>query len=355
MEQRIRFCTTRDGVRLAYAISGKGPALVRAPHWLTHLEYDWRSPVWRPWLEALSSRHTLVRFDPRGCGLSDREPAELSFEAWVSDLETVIEAAGLERFAVLGPSQGGPIAIAYAVRHPERVPKLVLHGSYVRGRLVRAGTPPPREVEEAETFVHLARIGWGTENPAFRQVFTMLFLPGGTPEQWRWFNDLSKVSASGETAARMLNVVHRIDVQALAPQMRVPTLVIHARGDARIPFEEGRLAASLIPGAQFLPLESANHVLLATEPAWSVFLAAFDDFLADAPGQGALSGELTAREREIVELIAQGIASPGLARRLTISPRSLRTHSTRIFDKMAVGTRAEAIVKAREAGFGRTP
>jgi pimeloyl-ACP methyl ester carboxylesterase/DNA-binding CsgD family transcriptional regulator len=353
MEQRIRFCTARDGTRLAYAISGKGPALVRAPHWLTHLEYDWRSPVWRPWLEALSSRHTLVRFDPRGCGLSDREAAELSFDSWVSDLETVVEAAGLERFALLGPSQGGPIALAYAVRQPERVTRLVLHGAYLRGRLVRASTP--HEVEEAETFVHLARVGWGTENPAFRQVFTTLFIPGGTPEQWRWFNDLSRVSASGEMAARILNVIQRLDVRPLASLLRVPTLVVHARGDARVPFEEGRLAASLIPGAQFLPLESANHVLLATEPAWSVFLAALDDFLADAPAQGALSGELTAREREIVELIAQGIANPGIARRLAISPHTLRNHITRIFDKLAVGTRAEAIVKAREAGFGRTP
>jgi pimeloyl-ACP methyl ester carboxylesterase len=353
MEQRIRFCTAPDGVRLAYAISGKGPALVRAPHWLTHLEFDWRSPVWRPWLEALSSRHTLVRFDPRGCGLSDREVADVSFESWVSDLETVIEAAGLERFALLGPSQGGPIALAYAVRQPERVTKLVLDGSYVRGRLVRASTPA--DVEEAETFLHVARVGWGTENPAFRQVFTMLFIPGGTPEQWRWFNDLSRVSASGEMAARILNVIQRIDVRALAPQLRVPTLVVHARGDARIPFEEGRLAASLIPGAQFLPLESANHVLLATEPAWPAFLAAFDDFLAGAPAEGRLAQEITAREREILELIAQGIANPGIAQRLSISPHTLRNHITRIFDKIGVATRAEAIVKAREAGFGRVP
>jgi DNA-binding CsgD family transcriptional regulator len=237
------------------------------------------------------------------------------------------------------------------VRHAERVTRLVLTGSYLRGRLARASTP--RDVEEAETFVHLARVGWGTENPAFRQVFTMLFIPGGTPEQWRWFNDLSRVSASGETAARILNMIQRIDVSDLAPQVRVPTLVIHSRGDARIPFEEGRLAASLIPGAQFLPLDSDNHVLIAGEPAWKVFFDAFDGFLAGAPAQGPLPAELTGREREILELIAQGLGNVAIAARLRISPHTLRNHISNIFDKLGVATRAEAIVKARDAGFGR--
>jgi DNA-binding NarL/FixJ family response regulator len=263
----------------------------------------------------------------------------------------VVDAAGLERFALLGPSQGGPIALAYAVRHPERVSRLVLSGSYLRGRLVRASTPS--DVEEAETFVHLARLGWGTENPAFRQVFTMLFIPGGTPEQWRWFNDLSRVSTSGEMAARILNMIQRIDARDLAPQVRVPTLVVHSRGDARVPFEEGRLAAGLIPGAQFLPLESANHVLLAGEPAWKPFFAAFDEFVAGAPAQADLPAELTGREREILELIAQGLGNVAIAARLRISPNTLRNHISNIFGKLGVETRAEAIVKAREAGFGR--
>src|SRR5712691_1078106 len=241
-----------DGARLAYATSGKGPALVRAPHWLTHIEFDWRSPVHRPWLEGLSKEHTLVRFDPRGCGLSEREVGDISFEAWVHDLEAVVDAAGLERFVLFGASQGGPIAVAYAVRHPERVTKLALHGTYARGRLVRASTP--RDLEEAETYVHLARVGWGSESPAFRQVFSMLFLPDAAPEQWRWFNDLSRVSTNGEMAARILNMLQRIDIRSLAPQLRAPTLVTHARGDQRIPFEEGRYLASLIPGAQFVPL-----------------------------------------------------------------------------------------------------
>lgn len=353
MEQRIRFCTAPDGVRLAYATSGKGPPLVRAPHWLTHLEFDGRSPVWRPWLQALGSHNTLLRFDPRGCGLSDREVGDLSFEAWVRDLETVVDAAGLDRFALLGASQGAPIAIAYAVRHPERVAKLVLHGGYARGRLARAHSP--RDAEEAETYVHLARVGWGTENPAFRQVFAMLFMPDGTPEQWRWFNDLSRVSASGETAARILQAIHGIDVQALCQQLRAPTLITHARGDARVPFEEGRLLAGLIPGAEFVPLETRNHILIDSDPAWPAFIGAVHGFLSGAPGESPLAAQLTGREREILDLIAQGLANPGIAERLGISPHTLRNHITNIFDKMGAATRAEAIVKAREAGFGRAP
>lgn len=359
MEQRIHFCSAPDGARLAYATSGTGPPLVRAAHWLTHIEFDWRSPVWRPWLEGLSRDHTLIRFDPRGCGLSDREVAELSFEAWVSDLEAVVDAAGLGRFALFGASQGGPIAIAYAVRHPERVTRLILYGAFARGRMVRASTA--RDAEEAETFVHLARVGWGTESPAFRQVFTTLFLPEGTPEQWRWFNDLQRVSTSGENAARLLDAFHHIDVRALCPQVRTPTLVLHAREDARIPFDEGRLLASLIPGAQFVPLESRNHILLASEPAWRDFMPAVDAFLAAAPAtpearDGADLGDaLTHREREILDLIAQGLANASISERLGISPNTLRNHITSIFDKIQAATRAEAIVKAREAGFGHGP
>ena len=353
MEQHIRFCTAPDGVRLAYATSGKGPALVRAPHWLTHLEFDWRSPVHRPWLEGLNRDHLLVRFDPRGCGLSERDVGDVSFGAWVQDLEAVVDAAGLERFVLFGASQGGPIAVDYAVRHPERVEKLVLHGAYARGRLVRASTP--RDEEEAETFLHLARVGWGTDNAAFRRVFAMLFLPEATPEQARWFDDLSRVSTDGDMVARMLGMLHRIDVRPLAPRVSTPTLVTHARGDQRIPFEEGRLLASLIPNAQLVPLETKNHILLPSDPAFAAFFAALRAFLGTqpAPKETLLEEGLTAREREILELIAQGLGNARISERLGISPNTLRNHITSIFGKMGAATRAEAIVKAREEGFGR--
>jgi pimeloyl-ACP methyl ester carboxylesterase/DNA-binding CsgD family transcriptional regulator len=353
VEQHIRFCTAPDGVRLAYATSGKGPALVRAPHWLTHIEFDWRSPVHRPWLEGLNRDHLLVRFDPRGCGLSERDVGDISFGAWVQDLEAVVDAAGLERFVLFGASQGGPIAVDYAVRHPERVEKLVLHGAYARGRLVRASTP--RDEEEAETFLHLARVGWGTDNAAFRRVFAMLFLPEATPEQARWFDDLSRVSTDGDMVARMLGMLHQIDVRPLAPRVSAPTLVTHARGDQRIPFEEGRLLASLIPNAQLVPLETKNHILLPSDPAFAAFFVALREFLGtqQAPKETLREEGLTTREREILELIAQGLGNARISERLGISPNTLRNHITSIFGKLGAGTRAEAIVKARDGGFGR--
>ncbi|MBE7555607.1 MAG: alpha/beta fold hydrolase [Anaerolineales bacterium] len=277
LAQQIRYCRTTDGVRLAYATVGQGPPLVKAANWLSHLEYDWQSPVWRHWLEGLTRQHTLVRYDERGSGLSDWQVDDFSFETWVQDLETVVEAAGLERFPLLGLSQGGPIAIAYAVRHPEKVSHLILYGSYARGRLKR--NLSPQQLEEVQTFLQLIKIGWGQENPAFRQVFTTLFMPDASLEQQHWFNDLQRMSASPENAMRIVAGFNTIDVRNLAAQVKAPTLVLHARSDARIPFDEGELVASLIPGARFVPLESKNHILLEHEPAWLQFLDEVHQFL----------------------------------------------------------------------------
>jgi pimeloyl-ACP methyl ester carboxylesterase/DNA-binding SARP family transcriptional activator len=276
-QQQIRFCTSSDGIRLAYATVGKGPALVKAANWLSHLEFDWTSPVWRHWLMGLSQDHTLVRYDERGCGLSDRNVNEFSLDAWVLDLETVVNALGLDRFPLFGMSRGGPIAIAYTARHPERVSHLILYGGFVHGRLRR--NLSPEQKEEAEVMHQLIRIGWGRENPAFRQVFTSMFLPEGTPEQLHAFNELQRASTSPEIAARIVIASNYIDVTDLAAKLDVPTLVLHANGDLRIPFEEGRLMAALIPGARFIPLESNNHILLETEPAWQQFLTEVHTFL----------------------------------------------------------------------------
>ena len=356
LSQQIRFCKSADGVRLAYATAGTGPPLVKAANWLSHLEHDWRSPVWRPFLEQLARRRTLVRYDERGSGLSDWSVTDLSFESWVRDLEAVVDAVGLERFPLLGISQGGPIAIAYAVRHPERVSHLVLYGSYARGMLQRDPTPLQRD--EATTLVGLARVGWGRETPAFRQVFTSLFIPDGTPEQLRWFNDLQRVSTSPENAARLIAELHRLDVRELAAKVGVPTLVLHARHDARIPYEEGRLLAALIPGARFVTLESRNHLLLEGEPALRQFMAEVDDFFDAVPDPVATAAtpsfpELTARESEVLELIARGLDNPVIAERLGISAKTLRNHITNIFFKLDVTSRAQAIVRARDAGLGR--
>jgi len=279
LEQRIQFCTAPDGVRLAYATSGTGPPLVKPANWMTHLEYDWESPVWRHWLRALSRDHTLIRFDERGNGLSDREVEDVSFEAWVRDLETVVDALGLERFPLFGISQGCAVAIAYAVRHPERVTKLVLYGGYAQGVIKRSKTP--EQLAETTMVMHGIPLGWGHDNPAFRMFFAARFLPEGTPEQMRWFSDLQRVTTSPEIGARLLSTAAQVDVLDLVPQVRVPTLVLHATRDAVATFSQGRKLAAMIPGARFVPLESPNHILLEHEPAWARFVDEVHRFLAD--------------------------------------------------------------------------
>jgi len=277
LSQSIRYCRTDDGARLAFAVSGDGPPLVKAANWLSHLEFDWQSPVLRPLLDAIGAGHTLVRYDERGCGLSERAVDDFSLDTWVRDLETVVDTLGLERFPLLGISQGGAVAIAYAVRHPDKVSHLILYGAYARGRLIR--DPSPRAREEEQALLEVVRQGWGQEDPAFRQIFTALFLPGGSAEQHRWFNDLQRISTSAENAARFLESFATLDVQSLARRVRSPTLVLHARGDARVAFDEGRLLASLIPGSRFVALESNNHILLGGEPAWEVFIHELHGFL----------------------------------------------------------------------------
>jgi len=276
LHQEIKFCTASDGVRIAYAVVGRGPPLVKAPNWLNHLEYDWESPVWRHLLHALASRHRLVRFDERGNGLSDWDVEDISLEAFVRDLEAVADAAGLDRFPLLGISQGCATSIAYAVRHPERVSRLVLYGGFARGRYCRGS---PGEAEKASAMVTLIRQGWGQENPAFRQFFTSSFLPEGSPEQMQWFNDLQKITTSAENAARIREACDRIDVTELLPRIAVPTLVVHCRDDAVQPFDEGRRMAAMIPDARFVALEGRNHLMLDHEPAWTRFRRELEDFL----------------------------------------------------------------------------
>ena len=282
LHQEIRFCTASDGTGIAYATVGQGPPLVKAANWMNHLEYDWQSPVWRHLLKELAKDHLLVRYDERGTGLSDRDVEDVSFEAFVRDLETVVDAAGLEGFALLGISQGCSVAIDYAVRHPERVTQLVFYGGYMRGRLKRGS---PTNVEQEQALASLLRVGWGQENPAFRQIFTTLFIPEGTAEQIQWFNDLMRMTVSPENAVRLRHTMNQIDVSHLAPDVAVPTLVLHARDDAIVPFEEGRRMAAMIPGARFVALEGRNHVILEDEPAWPRFLEEVRNFLG-AGGAG---------------------------------------------------------------------
>jgi pimeloyl-ACP methyl ester carboxylesterase/DNA-binding CsgD family transcriptional regulator len=345
LKQQIRFCRSYDGTRIAFAATGNGPALVRAPHWLTHLEYEWQSPIWRPWLTALSGGRSLVRMDERGCGLSDRGVDTISFEAFVRDLEAVVDAAGLERFALLGHSQGGAIALEYAARHPERVSQLVLLGTYARGRFKRS----PESRTEAEAQLKLVEFGWGGDDPSYRQFFASQFMPGATLEQLRHMSELQRVSSSASDAVRILRAFYDIDVSAQVPRVSCPTLVLHARGDLRVPFEEGRMLAATIPDARFVALESSNHILLEPEPAFGQLFEELQGFL----GNAASFGGLTAREAQILEQIAQGLDNAQIAARLELSEKTVRNHITSIFDKIGVESRAQAIVMARERGLGQ--
>jgi DNA-binding SARP family transcriptional activator/pimeloyl-ACP methyl ester carboxylesterase len=276
-DQEIHFAYSADGTRIAYAVVGQGPPLVKVANPLTHLQYDWGSPIWQHWIEALSRHFTLIRYDERGCGLSDRQVSNFSTQAWVNDLEAVVDDLGLTHFPIFGMSHGPSVAVAYAVRHPERVSHLICFGAYARGRFHRPLTPAQQE--EAEMLLSMVRVGWGQDNPAFRQVFATLFVPEGTPEQHNWFTELARVTAYAEKAAQMEQAFFDIDVSDLATQMHCPTLVLHSRGDQMVPFAEGRLLADLIPQARFVPLESNNHVLLAHEPAWPHFLHEVYQFL----------------------------------------------------------------------------
>ncbi len=278
VEQRVYFTNSFDGTRIAYAIAGNGPPLVKVANYMSHLEYDWNSPVWIHWLEELTREHTLIHADERGSGLSDWDAKDISFEAWVRDLEAVVDAAGVTRFPLFAMSQAGAVAVAYTARHPERVSRLILHGAYARGWLHRDLTE--EQIEEEKLMIGLMRVGWGRESPAFRQVFATQLFPDATLEALHALEEQMRISVSPENAVRLESEMHRIDVRALAPQVNVPTLILHSRKDEGVPFEEGRLLASLIPNAQFVVLESKNHLLTENEPAWQIAWDALRSFLS---------------------------------------------------------------------------
>ena len=276
LRQEIRLCTASDGIRIAYSTAGSGPPLVKAANWLNHLEYEWESPVWKHWIEAISRHHLFVRYDERGCGLSDWQVLDLSFDAFVRDLETVVDALELQRFDLLGISQGGAVAAAYAARHPERVGRLILIGAYGRGWQFRGNDS---EIEARRALIQLVRLGWGKNNEAFRQLFTSRFIPDATAEQMAWFNDLQRISATPENAARMMDEFSRIDVRRLLPDIQARTAVLHSEGDGSVPFDEGRRLAAEIRGARLVPLPSRNHLVLEHEPAWPILLRELGEFL----------------------------------------------------------------------------
>lgn len=353
VRQRIRYLRTPDGVQLAWAEAGAGRTVVKAANWLSHLEYDWESPAWRHWVRFFSDHFRFVRFDERGCGMTDWKIGDISVERWAEDLETVVEAAGArEPFVLLGISQGAATCLAYAIRHPERVSHLVLYGAYARG-VFRRGDSDKERIYRA--IIELVRLGWGTDNASFRQVFTSRFIPDGTDEQISWFNELCRKTTSPEIAAELLDARADVDVTDLLEQVSVPTLVLHARDDVVVPIDEGRMLATRIRDAQFVEVDSKNHILLEHEPAWARFCEAVLEFLglggkirgAEDPAFAALSR----REREILALIAEGLGNAEIAERLSISEKTVRNHISNLFDKLGVWTRAQAIVFAHERGF----
>lgn len=354
--QSIRYLRTPDGVRLAWAEAGRGPTLVKAANWLTHLELEWESPVWRHWIEFFSSHFRFLRYDERGCGMSDWVVGDLSRERWFGDLEAVVDAAGCpEPIVLLGISQGGAPAVQYAVRHPERVRGLILYGSYAEGWGKRG-----RETDRRRygAMIELIDHGWGRPNPVFRQLFTSRFIPGGSDEQIDWFNELCLKTTSPGNAVHLLRSRAEVDVRALLPELRVPTLVLHARADEVVPLESGRTLAAEIPGAEFVELDSANHILLEAEPAWARFREAVLDFTGVTPRQEPRPGEeaaafasLSPREREVLALITEGLGNADIAGRLGIADKTVRNHVSNLFDKLGVWTRAQAIVFARDHHF----
>jgi pimeloyl-ACP methyl ester carboxylesterase/DNA-binding CsgD family transcriptional regulator len=363
MEQCVRFVTTRDDVKLAYAVSGNGPPLLKTANWLNHLEFDWNSPVWKHWFEALSAHHRLCRYDIRGTGLSDRRSdADLSFATQISDLELIADSAGLERFALLGVSQGAAIAIEYAARHPERVSHLVLHGGYSKGWANRG----PESLRYGRALAELMRLGWGIEPSPFRRMFAELLVPKASEEQVSWFSELQRRTTTGETAARILEATGVIDVSERMKLVQAPTLVLHPRGDVMVPFDQGRNIAAGIPNATFVELDTHNHVLTDGEPAWHRWMEVVGDFLgwhretprrraADAPAVDDDLARLTTREREILDLVAGGASNLDIAAKLFISEKTVRNHLTAVFEKLGVTSRSQAIVFARDRGVAGRP
>jgi pimeloyl-ACP methyl ester carboxylesterase/DNA-binding CsgD family transcriptional regulator len=348
--QHVRYLKASDGTRVAWAESGDGDLVIKAANWLTHLEYEWESPVWKHWIRFFSANCRFVRYDERGCGMSDWRVGTLTLDQWTADLESVIDAAQPDRpFTLLGISQGAAACIRYATEHPDRVSRLILYGGYAHGVFKRGALPAEAAYR---AMIDLARVAWGQNNATFRQVFTSRFIPGGSHEQLEWFNELCLRSTDGETAARLFEARAALDIEALLPKVRTPTLILHAREDGVVPIEEGRLLATAIPGAEFIELDSRNHVLLEHEPAWQRFCEAVLPFLRPhAVATDSVFAALSARERQVLALMADGLSNIDIADRLEISEKTVRNHASNVFDKLGVWSRAQAIVFARDHDF----
>ena len=342
-DQEIRFCRGKDNSRIAYAVHGSGPPVIVVSCWLSHLQHDWQSPVWRHFLDDLGEIATVIRYDERGFGLSDWNVSDFSLEARLADLEALIERLELPRFVLLGMSGGAPIAMAYAARHPEHVSRMILYGAALGGRLLDA----PEEKDREETMRGLIRVGWAKPDPLFRRVFTSIFVPGATEEQKRWFDDLQRTSTSMENAIASRLRRQEVDIQDELPSITAPTVVLHATGDRAVGFDQGMQIASLIPNARLVPMDSRNHILLADEPAWRTFMEEARAFLEPerqaTAGRADITGGLGAlsvRERDVLRLAAEGSSNDEIAADLTLSARTVERHLSNVYQKLGVSGRA---------------
>lgn len=347
--QEIRFCTSTDDVTLAMALYGSGPPLVKVATWLTHVEFDQTSPFDRALINEFAPRYRYVTYDTRGCGLSQRRVDDISQDAWVRDLEAVVDALGLERFPLLGISQGAAIAVAYAARHPERVSQLILLGGFATSYF-SSSRADPRLIAEAETLLKIVELGWGSDQSAFRQVFVSKFLPDATAEQWRAFDELQATTVAPDMAMRYMRALFSTDVKALAAQVRCPTLVLHVNGDQMVHFAQGQRLAARIPGARLVPLEGRNHVPFEHEPAWAAFIQHLRAFLGGDDGPPA-AVSLTPRQLEVLQRVAGGQTDKQIARELKLSPRTVEMHVAGAIKALSAKTRAEAVGTAASRGL----
>ena len=354
MDQRIAFARSKDKTTIAYALSGEGPPLVRAGTWLTHVHHDWESPIIGHWMRFMSERHTLVRYDPRGCGLSQTDVGSFTFDDWVADLEAVVDRLELQSFPLFGMSQGAAVAAEYAIRHPERVTHLTLYAPLVTGWRGRTSSAS----QQWQLMEQLVLAGWGEENMAFPSMFAHLFLPRSPPQAREWYAELQRKMATKEVASRFMSVLAELSMFKRLKQVRVPTLVIQIAHDQVVDPRSAPGIAGEILGSQFVSIDSSNHILLEDEPGWQEFKNVFTRHVpgAAAPARRDTAareriGQLSNREQKILGEIAKGLNNREIAEGLFISEKTVRNHITSIFDKLDVSSRAQAIVMAKEAGL----
>jgi pimeloyl-ACP methyl ester carboxylesterase/DNA-binding CsgD family transcriptional regulator len=352
MDQRIAFVRSKDNTNIAYAQSGHGPPLVRAGTWLTHVHHDWDSPIWSHWLRFMSAQHTLVRYDPRGCGLSQSDVDRISFDDWVDDLEAVVDKLALKSFPLVGMSQGAAVAVEYAIRHPERVSQLILYAPLMTGWRGRTDAASM----QWSAMEQLVLGGWGEANMAFPAMFAHLFMPESPPETKVWYAELQRKSATKEVASRFMNVLADLSKFSRLKQVQAPTLVIQIAREQVINPQSVIGVAGEIPGSQFVSIGSSNHILVENEPGWQEFKAVFARYVPGVerqsnPVASQLLHSLSAREQEILARIAKGLSNQAIADELHISEKTVRNHITNIFEKLDVSSRAQAIVLAKESGL----